>query len=82
MSDSLPETPDSPERDAILRKVADGIPTFAFQCPLGTPGVFSLTVLRETLRDLVHQYALNDTEGLDESMTLVAMNVSLLSGEG
>lgn len=69
-------------RDFILRKVAKGIPTTSLVCPLGTPGVFSLVVLRETLRDLVQQYADNDTEGLEESITLVAMNVSLLSGEG
>lgn len=72
------------QRIAAALNVVRGIPTFALTADT-TPGQhsgFSLSTLRETMRDLVQQFAENDTEGLAESIALLEMNVSILSGEG
>lgn len=73
---------DAAERIATLLNVAKDIPTFALKAPNASCGDFSLVTLRETLRDAVQQYYDNDNPGLSESMALIEMNVSLLSGEG
>ena len=72
------------ERIAALLNSARGIPTFAFT-GANVPGQhsgFSFVTLRETMRDLVQQFADNDSEGVEQSIALLEMNVSLLSGEG
>lgn len=77
----MSSTPDQERITAALNTI-EGIPTFALQAPNAFSGGYSLVTLRETLRDMVQQYYNNDAEGLAESIALVEMNVSILSGEG
>lgn len=70
------------ERIAALLNSAGDIPTFAFQAPNAQCTGFSFPILRETIRDAIQQYYDHDEEGIHQSIGLLEMNVSLLSGEG
>jgi len=71
------------ERIAAALNAIEGISAVSLEPPYKTAtGGYSLLTLRETLRDMVQQFKDNDTEGLEESMALVEMNISILDGNG
>jgi hypothetical protein len=73
------ETNANAERIVACLNACEGIMTKALTRPdSASPHHYSFAGLRETLRTMCKQYRENDTEGLEESIDIIELNILML----